>query len=72
MDKIKKIILEELNNGIEPDKFDFEDEYITDFDTTNLYKFLSDGLYRMRDMGFEQQAAIIERELLKSFNISRK
>lgn len=43
-----------------------------DFDTTNLYKFLKDGLYQLKDIDYAEGAKILEQELLKNFDINKK
>lgn len=47
-----------------------DEEY--DFDTTNLYKFLKDALYQLKDEDYAQAAKILEQELNKTFQIRKK
>lgn len=49
----------------------------TNFDSTNLYKFLKDALYEMKEgelssLDYAECAQILERELLSNFNVSNK
>lgn len=41
-------------------------------DTTNLYKFLKDALYKMEDLDYAKKAQMLEQELLKHFDIKKK
>lgn len=43
-----------------------------DFDTTNLYKFLKDALYQLKDIDYAEGAKILEQELLKNFDVNKK
>ena len=49
----------------------------TNFDSTNLYKFLKDALYEMKEgelssLDYAECAQILERELTASFDITKK
>lgn len=43
-----------------------------DFDRTNLYKYLKDAFYALRDLSAEEAAMILEEKLNEDYNITKK